>query len=94
MKKLKLYLLFYKTKFLLPLALAIAILYIFRVMPLTVFSLVIATIGYWFYEHFINDKKKEKLYFYYNFGLTESRLYLFVFLINLIVVMSINIYFK
>ena len=94
MRKLKLYFHFYRTKFLVPLAFATAILYVFRVMQLAIFSLITATIGYWFYERFINDKKKEKLYFYYNLGITETKLYLFVIFINLIVVMSINIYFK
>ena len=94
MKKLKLYFLFYKTHFLLPLGLALFALLRFRIMPLAVIVLLITTVTIWFYQRFIDDRKKQKLYFYYNLGFTELKLYGFVFCINLALLISTNIYLK
>ena len=94
MKKLKLYFLFYKTIFLPPIALAIFALLRYGEMFYGVVALVTTSILVWFYRHFIDDRKQEKLYFYYNLGLTEIKLYGFVFCINLILLICANIYLK
>lgn len=94
MKKINLYFLFYKKKFAFPLALSLFTLFSLRVMPLAVMILSATTLLIWFYQRFINDKKKQALYFYYNLGLTELKLYTFLFFINLIILIGINIYIK
>ena len=63
-------------------------------MPLAILALISTTLLVWFYQHFINDKENQDLYFYYNLGLTELKLYSFTFLINLIILISINTYLK
>ncbi len=94
MKKLQLYFLFYKTKFFLPLALTLFVVFKYKMMPLAVLALLTASLLVWFYQNFINDAKKEKLYFYYNMGITELKLYAFVFFINLIITITLNICMK
>ena len=94
MKTLQLYFLFYKTTFFLPLALTLFVVLKYRMMPLAVLALFTASLLVWFYQNFISDPKKEKLYFYYNLGITELSLYTFVFIINLISVTIINICLK
>ncbi|WP_155995107.1 hypothetical protein [Tenacibaculum ovolyticum] len=94
MKTLKLYFIFYKTSFLPPLALAIYALLKFNIMLLATVALTTATFLVWGYQRFISDKKKEKLYFYYNLGITELKLHLFVFFINLTILVGTNIYMK
>jgi len=94
MKKINLYFLFYREKFLVPLALSLFTLFNFRIMPLAVITLSSTTLLIWFYQHFLTDKKKQTLYFYYNLGATEFKLYTFVFFINLIILIGINIYIK
>jgi hypothetical protein len=94
MKKINHYFLFYKTKFLPPLSLALFTLLKFRIMLLAVITLLATTILIWFYQRYINDKKKQALYFYYNLGLTELKLFTFLFFINLILLIGINIYIQ
>ena len=94
MKKINLYFLFYKTNFLPPLCLALFTLLKFRIMSLAVLVLLATTILVWFYKHYINDKKKQRLYFYYNLGFTALQLLTFLFFINLILLIGINIYIK
>jgi hypothetical protein len=94
MKKMKLYFLFYKAKFLPPLVLALFALLKFKIMPLAVIALITATLLIWFYQRFINDRKKQNMYFYYNLGLTELKLYTFVIFINLTILIGTNIYIK
>ena len=94
MKKIQLYFLFYKSKFAFPLAISLFALYSLKIMPLAILILIATTLLIWFYQRFINDKKKQSLYFYYNLGLTELKLYSFTFLINLILLICINIYIK
>lgn len=94
MKTLKLYFIFYKTSFFPPLALALFTLLKFNIMLLATVALITATFLVWSYQRFISDKKKEKLYFYYNLGITELKLHLFVFFINITILVSTNIYMK
>jgi len=94
MKNLKIYFLFYKTKFLPPLALALFTLLKFKVIQLAVLALLTTTILIWVYQRLINDKKKESLYFYYNLGLTELKLYAFIFFINLTLIVCTNTLIK
>ena len=94
MKKLKLYFIFYKNKFAFPLAISLFALYSSKIIPLTILTLVFSTLLIWFYQRFINDKKKQSLYFYYNLGLTETKLYSFTFLVNLFLLICINIITK
>ena len=68
--------------------------YNFKIMPLSILVLIATTLLIWFYQNFINDKKKQSLYFYYNLGLTELKLYSFTFLMNLILLICINFYLK
>mgnify|MGYP006085769999 CR=1 FL=1 len=94
MKKTTLYFYFYKEKFAFPLSLSLAALFRFRIMPLATMALLASTLLIWFYQRFINDKKKQTMYFYYNLGLTEFKLYAFLFFINLVILIGINIYIK
>jgi hypothetical protein len=94
MKKINLYFHFYKNKFAFPLALSLFTLFSLGFMPLSVMILAATTFLIWFYQKFINDKKNQTLYFYYNLGLTELKLYTFLFFINMIVLISINIGIK
>ncbi|WP_347175203.1 hypothetical protein [Polaribacter uvawellassae] len=94
MKKINLYFYFYKNKFAFPLALSLFILFSLRAMPLAVLTLAATTFLIWFYQKFINDQKNQTLYFYYNLGITELKLYTFLFFINMIVLISINISIK
>ena len=94
MKKIRLYFLFYKSKFTIPLAVGLFALYASRVLSFAILLLSITTLVIWFYQYFINDKKKKSLYFYYNLGLTELQLYLFTFLLNTILLIGINSYIK
>jgi len=90
MKKTPIYFHFYKEKFAFPLGLSLFTLFGFRIMPLAVMALITATLLIWFYQRFINDKKKQSLYFYYNLGMTEIKLYSFLLFINLIILTGIN----
>ncbi len=94
MKILKLYFLFYKTTFFPPLALALFALLKLNIMLLATIALLTATLLVWSYQRFVNDKKKKTLYFYYNLGLTELKLYTFVFIINLFIITGTNICIK
>ena len=53
---------------------------------LSITSLILTSIIIWFYNHYINDPKKEKLYLYLNQGISETKLYIFTFLLNLLVI--------
>lgn len=94
MKNLKIYFLFYKTKFLLPLVFALFTLLKFKMKQLAALALLATTILIWFYQRFSNDKKKKSLYFYYNLGLTEFKLYAFIFFINLVLLICTNAFIK
>ena len=94
MKTLQLYFLFYKTTFFPPLALTLFVVLKYKMMPLALLALLTASLLVCFYQNFINDSKKEKLYFYYNMGITELKLYAFVFFINLIITITLNICMK
>ena len=94
MNNIKLYFLFYKSKFLPSLALAVFTLLQFKIMFLAVLSLIISTFLIWFYQRFIGDKKKKELYFYYNLGFTEIKLYTFIFFINFGLLIVTNILTK
>ncbi len=94
MKKINLYFQFYKNKFAFPLTLSLFTLFSLRIMPLAVLTLAATTFLIWFYQKFINDQKNQTLYFYYNLGITELKLYTFLIFINMIVLISINIGIK
>ncbi|MFT6065041.1 MAG: hypothetical protein ACJAYY_000769 [Paraglaciecola sp.] len=94
MKKLKLYFLFYKTKFLFPLTFAILTLVFTNIMLIAVITLLMATLLIWFYQGYVNDRKKVALYLYYNLGISTLKLYVFLFFINLIVLTGTNICIK
>ena len=94
MKKITLYFYFYKEEFAFPLGLSLFALLSFRIMPLATLTLTVGTLLIWFYQRYINDKKKQTMYFYYNLGVTEFKLYTFLFFINLAILTSINICMK
>ena len=91
MKSLKLYFLFFKSNFLFPLVLSVFASLYSQNSAQGVITLVVASIMVWFYERFINDSKKQKLYFYFNFGISEFKLHLFTFCINLFLLIMINL---
>ena len=91
MKTLKLYFLFFKTKFLPPLTLAIFVLIKYQLMLLALIAMIVTTLLVYFYDRFIEDRKREKLHFYYNLGITELKLYAFIFFINLFIITITNI---
>lgn len=77
-----LYFLFLKEKIASPIASALFALLISRNLSLSILTLLISLLILWVIERFINDPNKKKLYFYFNFGKTELKLYSFVFLIS------------
>ncbi|CAL2102025.1 membrane protein of unknown function [Tenacibaculum sp. 190130A14a] len=93
-KKLRLYFLFYRTKFFLSLAFSLFILLKLKAFFWVLIALITAVITTWFYHRFINDRKKQTLYFYYNFGLTEFKLYSFIFFLNFFLLVCINLIIK
>lgn len=94
MKRIHLYLHFFKRKFVFPLIAAIFALLYTEISTIAIITLIAATILVWFYERFINDRKKESFYFYYNLGLSELKLYISLFFINLIILIGFNIFFR
>ena len=90
MKKLNPYLLFYFGKFFLSLAFSFFVLVWYRIPTLAFITLTLVSLLIWFYHHYLNDKKKQSLYFYFNLGISELKLYLFTFCLNLLILISIN----
>lgn len=86
-KKLKLYLYFFKGKFFIPLIFSVFIVYTFQLLFLGFMGLACTSVFVWFYHHYLNDIKKQHLYFYFNFGLSELQLYIFTFILNLILLL-------
>jgi hypothetical protein len=94
MRKLKLYFHFYKSKFFITLVFCLFILIKYQNLLLALISLTLASLGVWFVQHYINDKKKESLYFYFNSGISEFKLYFFTFVVNLSILIITNNIFK
>ncbi len=90
MKNLKSYFHFYFSKFFISLAFGIIILMTIKIFPLAFISLILSSLLVWFIQHYINDKKKQTLYFYFNQGISEFKLYLFTFTVNLTILIIIN----
>ena len=90
MRNLKLYFIFYKTKFLFPLLSSIFALFYTNIISIAVITLLAATILVWFYITFLEDRKKTTLYFYYNLGISDFNLYSFVFFVNFIILIGLN----
>lgn len=90
MRKIKIYFHFYRNKFFIPLVFGVFILVFSHVFILAFISLMLASVGVWFLNHYIDDRKKQRLYFYFNQGISESKLYIFTFIINLAILIIIN----
>ena len=63
-------------------------------MLLALIAMIVTTLLVYFYDRFIEDRKREKLHFYYNLGITELKLYAFIFFINLFIITITNICMK
>ena len=94
MKRILLYFHFYKRKFIFPLIAAIFALIYTEISTIAIITLIAATILIWFYERYLNDRKKESLYFYLNLGVSELKLYTFLCFVNLIILIGFNMYMK
>lgn len=94
MKKFRLYFHFFKSKFFLPLVFSFYISTLEKTFTLSIFTLILLSIITWFYNHYLNDSKKQKLYMYFNLGICELKLYLFTFFINLILLLSLNYLYR
>ena len=91
MKNLKLYLHFYYSKFFISLSLGAFVILRYQIPKLAFISFFLASLLVWVYHHFINDIKKQSLYFYFNLGLSEIKLYLFTFFLNLFILTVLNL---
>lgn len=92
MRKIKSYFHFYLGKFFIPFAFSLFILISFKTFFFMFLSLTLSSLVLWFIHHYINDRKKQTLYFYFNQGISELKLYLFTFILNLaVLIILINL---
>ena len=82
MKKIRFYLIFYKSKFAFPLFLSVFLLFKSGNIGITLFTLLFSTLALFFYERFLGDPKKKELYFFFNQGISVIKLYGFTLLLN------------
>ncbi|MFD2568982.1 hypothetical protein [Pseudotenacibaculum haliotis] len=94
MKKLRLYLIFYKSTFLFPLIVSVLAFAKEKHIGTAIFALFFATLGIFFYNHFIDDPKKQRLYFFFNHGISETKLYGFIFVLNALFLTALNLLWK
>ena len=91
MKKLRPYLQFYYSKFFISLALGLFVILRYQIPKLAYKGFFLASLLVWMYHHFVNDRKKQSLYFYFNLGISELKLYLFTLFLNLAVLIIVNL---
>jgi hypothetical protein len=89
MKKIQLLLKYYKSIAVIPILATLFFSFQFKNLGISfliaaLFSKLFILIVIWFIE-WINNKKKENLYFYFNNGITQIQLYTFTFLIDCLI---------
>lgn len=82
-RKIRIYFLFYYHKFLIPFLTGLFAITAFTSFLPIIIILTFVSLFMWFYNHYLVDDKKQKLYFYFNLGIGEFQLYSFVFVLNL-----------
>ena len=94
MKKIQLLLKYYKSIAVIPILATLFFSFQFKNLGISfliaaLFSKLFILIVIWFIE-WINNKKKENLYFYFNNGITQIQLYTFTFLIDCLILFLLS----
>jgi hypothetical protein len=90
LQKIKIFLLFYKRVFIIPLASSITILLTVSFSP-SLLTLIFTSLVIWFYENYINDRDNQKVYFFLNLGFSKTLLYSLTFLLNLLIIIILKL---
>jgi hypothetical protein len=89
LRKLSLFFEFYKRHFALQLLFPLLIHYMKSSNGLTYLTFLAFSLLVWGYNYFLDDPKREKLHYFFNFGFTELQLHGFTFILNLILLILI-----
>jgi len=85
-QKFSLYFRFYSRTFLPPLFASLFVYFQNGFKGLSILVLAVTLCILFLYRRFLDDPRRKQLYFYFNLGMTELKLYGFVFLVNFLIV--------